>query len=307
MLVNLTHATALVGVREGMFARALGAGVALQASTFNAGPDEVTALLSSSIDAAYVGPNPAMTAFTQSRGQAVRIVSGATSGGAALVVRPSITSAAGLKGRTLATPQLGNTQDVALRYWLSRSGLRTTPEGGGDVSIHPQDNAQTLLTFRAGQIDGAWVPEPWATRMVVEGGGRILVDERDLWPAGRFATALLVVRTDFERQHPDAVRRLLQGQVDADAFVNAQPAAAQRAANDQIAAIAGRPLSDQVVATAWTRMTFTDDPIATSLRDSAAHARTVGLMGPVDLDGIFDLAPLNQVLSSLGRPPVQGT
>ena len=179
---NLTHATALVAVRKGILAGDLGSSVTLRTSTFGAGPDEVEALLSNSIDAAYLGPNPAINAFLQSRGQAVRIISGATSGGAALVVRPSISTPADLRGRTLATPQLGNTQDVALRYWLNRNSLRTTKEGGGDVSIHPQDNAQTLQTFRQGQIDGAWVPEPWATRLVLEGGGRVLQDERDLWP-----------------------------------------------------------------------------------------------------------------------------
>jgi NitT/TauT family transport system substrate-binding protein len=305
--VNLTHAPALVGVRRGIFAGDLGSNVALETSTFNSGPDEVTALLSSSIDAAYLGPNPAINAFTQSRGQAIRIVSGATSGGAALVVKPAITSVAELKGRTLATPQLGNTQDVALRYWLARNGLRTTPEGSGDVSIHPQDNAQTLQTFRQGQIDGAWVPEPWATRLLLEGGGRVLVDERDLWPGHQFATTLLAVRTDFLRRHPAVVRRLLAGQVDADRFVNSQPADAQRSADDAIAQITGRPLAGQVVAEAWTRMTFTNDPIASSLTTSASHAEQVGLLARVDLKGIFDLSALNQVLSEKGQPQVKST
>ena len=306
MLVNLTHATALVGVRQGLFANALGSSVTLQTSTFNAGPDEVTALLSSSIDAAYVGPNPAINAFTQSHGEAVRIVSGATSGGAALVVKPSITSAAELKGRTLATPQLGNTQDVALRYWLSKNGLRTDTSGGGDVSIHPQDNAQTLQTFEAGQLDGAWVPEPWASRMVDEGGGHVLVDERDLWPNRQFATTVLMVRTDYLRQYPDVVERLLQGQVAANQFLQDQPDAARKAANDQIAAVTGRTLSSKVVADAWTRMTFTDDPIASSLQTSAQHAHSVGLLGPVSLKGIVDLTLLNQVLTAENQPPVQG-
>jgi ABC-type nitrate/sulfonate/bicarbonate transport system substrate-binding protein len=180
---NLTHATALVGLRKGIFAEALGPSVSLRTSVFGAGPEAVEALLSNSVDAAYVGPNPAVNAFVQSRGRGVRVVSGATSGGASLVVRPSIAAPADLRGRTLATPQLGNTQDVALRWWLAGRGLRTSPQGGGDVAILPQDNAQTLLAFRSGQIDGAWVPEPWATRLVLEAGGRQLVDERDLWAA----------------------------------------------------------------------------------------------------------------------------
>jgi len=306
LYANLTHAPALIGVRQGIFARALGSGVTLTTATFNAGPDAVTALLSNSIDAAYIGPNPAINAFTQSHGQAVRIISGATSGGASLVVKPSISSPADLKGRTLATPQLGNTQDVALRYWLSRNGLRTTPEGGGDVVVHPEDNAQTLQTFRAGQIDGAWVPEPWATRLVLEGGGKVLVDERDLWPRGQFATTLLMVRTDLLRQHPTVVRRLIDGQVQVTAFIDSQPAEAQRIANAAIKEITGKPLSDQVVAEAWTRLSFTSDPMATSLSDSAQHASRMGLLPSVDLRGIFDLRLLNQALAARGRPGVSG-
>lgn len=303
---NLTHATALVGLRQGLFATALGPDVVLSTSTFSAGPEAVTALLSNSIDATYIGPNPAINAFTRSRGQAVRIVSGATSGGAALVVKPVITSPIDLRGKRLATPQLGNTQDVALRYWLSRNGLKTTPEGGGDVSVHPQDNAQTLQTFRAGQIDGAWVPEPWATRLVLEGGGKVLVDERDLWPDGLFATTLLVVRTDYLRQHAAVVRRLIEGQIRSNMFVNSQPADAQRIANAAINEITGKPLPDQVVASAWAHLSFTNDPIAGSLRDSAQHASQVGLLPGVDLRGILDLSLLNQSLAAQGEPSVRG-
>lgn len=301
---NLTHASALVGIQRGLFAQSLGSNVTLTTSVFNAGPEAVTALLSNSIDAGYVGPNPAINAFVQSHGQAVRVVSGATSGGAALVVRPSIGSAADLRGKTLATPQLGNTQDVALRYWLLQKGLKTTPEGGGDVSVHPQDNAQTLQTFRAGQIDGAWLPEPWATRLVIQGGGKVLVDERDTWKTHQFATTLLVVRTEFLRLHPAAVRKLVEGQVAADQLLNSQTADAQKAANDQLGQVTGKKLTDQELTTAWPHMVFTDDPIATSLQDSANHAQQVGLLSRVDLKGIFDLSALNDVLKAKGSPAV---
>jgi NitT/TauT family transport system substrate-binding protein len=222
------------------------------------------------------------------------------------VVKPSIGSPADLRGKTLATPQLGNTQDVALRYWLQTKGLKTTPEGGGDVAIHPQDNAQTLQTFRAGQIDGAWVPEPWATRLVSQGGGRVLVDERDLWKAGQFATTLLVVRTEFLRQHPSVVRRLIEGQVAANELLNSQTADAQKAANDQLGQVTGKKLSDQELTTAWSHLAFTDDPVASSLQDSANHAERVGLLNRVDLRGILDLGPLNDVLKSTGNPAVLG-
>ena len=301
---NLTHATALVGLRKGVFAEALGRGVSLRTSVFGAGPEAVEALLSNSIDAAYVGPNPAVNAFVQSRGRGVRVVSGATSGGASLVVRPTIAASGDLRGRTLATPQLGNTQDVALRWWLAGRGLRTSPQGGGDVTILPQDNAQTLQAFRSGQIDGAWVPEPWATRLVLEAGGKQLLDERDLWPGGLFAATLLVVRTEFLRDHGEVVKRLLEGQVRADLVVNRQPAEAQGLANDAIAEITGRRLAEAVVAGAWSRMRFTNDPLPASVRASAEHAERVGLLNRVDLRGLTDLRLLDQVLAAEGLPPV---
>jgi NitT/TauT family transport system substrate-binding protein len=178
---NVTHAPA-IWRRAGLPAEALGPGVKLELRTFNAGPEAVEAIFSDALDISYIGPNPAINAFAQSGGEAIRIVAGATSGGAALVVNPKISAPAQLKGTRLATPQRGNTQDVALRAWLAENGLASDLEGGGDVSILPQANAQTLETFRAGEIQGAWVPEPWATRLVLEGGGSVLVDERTLWP-----------------------------------------------------------------------------------------------------------------------------
>lgn len=302
---NVTHATAVLGVERGIFQQALGADK-LEASTFNAGPAAVEALFSNALDATYIGPNPAINAYAKSGGEAVRIISGATSGGAALVVKPSINSPADLKGKKVASPQLGNTQDVALRWWLKQNGLKTDPQGGGDVSILPQDNAQTLETFRSGQVDGAWVPEPWATRLVQEGGGKVLVDERSLWPGGQFVTTQLVVRTQFLKQHPDAVRRLLQGQVQANDYVNQNPDDAQKVVNQGIAKITGKPLADAVIKAAWPNMTFTNDPIASSLRTSAAHATDVGLLDKVNLDGIYDLSLLNKVLAEANQPEVKG-
>jgi NitT/TauT family transport system substrate-binding protein len=303
---NLTHATALVGIEKGIFAQTLGSNVTLKTSVFNAGPEAVQALLSNSIDASYVGPNPAVNAFIQSHGQAVRVISGATSGGASLVVKPSITSADDLRGKKLSTPQLGNTQDVALRWWLSQKGLKTSPQGGGDVSILPQDNAQSLLSFRSGQIDGAWLPEPWATRLILEGGAKQLVDERDLWPGGRFATTLLVVRSEFLTAHRDVVRRLLDAQVKANLEINRQPTEAQKLANDGLGNLTGKKLSSEVVASAWTRMQFTNDPIAASIRDSADHAQKVGLLARVDLKGLTDLSLLNDALIAQSQSRVSG-
>jgi NitT/TauT family transport system substrate-binding protein len=301
---NITQATALVGVARGTYSQELGSGARLSTSTFNAGPAAVEAIFSGALDLAYVGPNPAINAYAQSHGSAIRVISGASSGGASLVVRPAINSVGDLRGRKVASPQLGGTQDVALRYWLAQQGLKTTASGGGDVSILPQDNAQTLQTFRGGEIDGAWVPEPWATRLVNEGGGKVLVDERTLWPGGRFVTAQLVVRTAFLREHPEQVKAVLRAQVKTTDYLKSNPAESQRAANDQIKKVTGRALTPALIAAAWGQLEFTDDPVAASLFEDVKHAEKVGLLKSADVSGLYDLGMLNAILTGLGRPPV---
>jgi NitT/TauT family transport system substrate-binding protein len=302
-LTNLTHAAALIGVQDGLFKKSLPSNVTLQTSTYNAGPAEVTALLAGSLDAAYMGPNSAITAYTQSHGQAIKIISGATSGGAALVVSSSITSPQQLKGKTLSTPQLGNTQDVALRTWLKKQGLTFPgPNGGtGEVNILPQDNATILTTFEAGSIAGAWVPEPWVTQMVQKGHGHVLVNEKTQWPRGQFATTVLVVSTSFMSAHPAVVTDLLKGQLAATAFIHASPTKAQADANTALAALTGKSLSPSALASAWSDMTFTNDPIASSIVKDVAHAKAAGF-ATSNISGIFDLGPINAILTGQGQP-----
>ncbi|TAN31985.1 ABC transporter substrate-binding protein [bacterium] len=303
---NLTHAPALVGVRQGFFAGALGTGVKLETHTFNAGGEAVTAILSNSIDVSFAGPNPTTIAYARSHGEAIRVIAGATSGGTLLVVKPSITSIADLKGKKIADPQLGGTQDIALRWFLKDHGFHADTTGGGDVSIVPQDNSQTLVAFKQGQIDGAWVPEPWASRLVVEGGGKALVDERDLWPRGQFVTTNLIVRTDFLRAHPKRTKALLEGLYQAIGYLNSNTAGAQQATNDAVAEITSQKLGAGVVAAAWSHMTFTLDPLGATLKADANRAHGVGLLGSVDLNGIYDLTLLNQVLAEHSQPAVSG-
>ena len=299
---NVTHAPALVGVQGGLFQSALGPHVSLKEFTFNAGPAAVEALLSDSIDATYVGPNPAINAYVQSHG-AVRIVAGAASGGAFLVVQPNITKASDLKGKVLATPQLGNTQDVALRTWLRQRGLPTTTSGGGDVSIRPEDNATTISAFGQHAIDGAWVPEPYASQLVAA-GGRVLVDERTLWAGGKFATTELVVRTDYLHAHPAIIQRLLQGQQDAiGVIVNDRPHAEQLV-EQGIQSVTGQAVKASSITPAFQSITFTNDPIASSVRTQAQDAQRLGLLAPTSLNGLFDLTILNRLLRSQGQPVV---
>ncbi|MBV9057882.1 MAG: ABC transporter substrate-binding protein [Pseudonocardiales bacterium] len=299
---NVTHAAAIIGVNRGFLAKELGT-TKLETQIFDAGPAAVEALFGGSLDAAYLGPSPAINAFARSDGKAIRIIAGATSGGAQLVVRQGINTVADLRGTTVASPELGNTQDVALRAWLSSQGLRNSVQGGGDVTIAPTKNADTLQLIRSGKLAGAWVPEPWASRLVLEAGGKVLVNERDLWPGGQFVTTHLIVRTDFLQRHPQTVEALLRGHVDTVQWATQHPAEAKTAVNDGINALTGKPLRADVADRAWQDLTVTYDPIATSLQRNAANAVAAGVTTKqVDLHGIYELSILNRILTQRGLP-----
>ncbi len=304
-LANITHEPALVGIAKGFFAKDLGKNVTLKTTVFSTGTEETTALLAGQLDAAYVGPNPAINAWQKSNGTAIKIISGAASGGASLVVKKGITSAAQLKGKSLATPSLGNTQDVALRFWLKQHGLNTTPTGGGDVSIKPiKPNSAAVLEFASGQIDGGWEPEPYATEMVLDGGTR-LVNEASLWPGGNFVTTNLVVTQSFLKAHPSTVNGLLKGQIAANSYIGANGTAAASAANAELTKLLGKGLKPNVLSAALPYIHFTNDPIASSLTTDAQHGVAVGLLTPVqNLPGIYDLGPLNALLKADGQPQV---
>jgi len=304
-LANITHEPALVGLAKGFFTKDLGKNVTLKTTVFSTGTEETTALLAGQLDAAYVGPNPAINAWQKSNGTAITIISGAASGGASLVVKKGITSPAQLKGKSLATPSLGNTQDVALRYWLKQHGMTTTPTGGGDVSIKPiKPNSAAVLEFASGQIDGGWEPEPYATEMVLDGGTR-LVNEASLWPGGKFVTTNLVVTQSFLKAHPSTVNGLLKGQIEANSYINSDATAAANAANAELTKLLGKGLKPNVLAAALPYIHFTNDPIASSLETDAQHAVAVGLLTPVkNLSSIYDLGPLNALLKADGQPQV---
>jgi NitT/TauT family transport system substrate-binding protein len=296
-LTNITHASALVGLKEGFFTKDLGSAVTLKPTAFSTGTEETTALLAGQLDAAYVGPNPAINAWQKSSGGAIKIVSGAATGGASIVVAKGITSASQLKGKTLATPSLGNTQDVAVRYWLKQNGVTTTTTGGGEAFLKPTTpNSAAVLEFKSGQIAGASEPAPYDIEMVKD-GGTVLYSEPGV-------STLLVVAQSFLSAHPAVVADLIKAQVQANDFIKSSPAAAQTAANAELASYTGKALSASIVAAAFKEITFTDDPNASSLTTDASQAVSLGLLKPVNLTGIFDLTPLNQALSAAGESQV---
>lgn len=302
---NITHAPALIGIAKGFFAKELGKGVKLDIQPFSTGTEEATALLAGQLDAAYVGPNPTLKAWQTSKGTLIKVISGAASGGAALVVKPSIKTPAQLKGEKLATPSLGNTQDVALRYWLSQHHLTSSPTGGGQVPITPvTPNSAAVLDFKSGQIAGGWEPAPYDIEMVAD-GGHVLVDEASLWPKGQFVTTNLIVTSKFLAAHPSAVTGLLKGQIDANNYIHSDQAAAEAAANGELTTLLGKGLKSSVLAASFKQITFTNDPIASSLATDAQHALSVGLLKPVsNLPGLYDLGPLNALLTADGQQQV---
>ncbi|MET3204054.1 NitT/TauT family transport system substrate-binding protein [Arthrobacter sp. UYEF6] len=309
---NLTHAPALVGLKEGIFARNLG-DTKLSTETFNAGPAAIEALNAGAIDATYIGPNPAINSFVKSEGESVSIIAGAAAGGAQLVVRPGITSAAELKGKTLASPQLGGTQDVALRAWLGSQGYKTNVGGSGDVAINPTENAQTLKLFQDGKLDGAWLPEPWASRLVLQAGAKVLVDEKDLWDgslsgkAGEFPTTVLIVNKKFAAAHPETVKALLKGHVESVAWLNDTPDAQKTAViNEALQESAGAALPADVLDRALKNVVFTVDPLAGTYPKLLENGVQAGTTKQADITGLFDLRALNEVTGTARRVSAAG-
>ena len=303
---NLTHAPGYVALETGILEDVL-APTEVDLTYFNSESNAGNAILSGSIDATYIGPGPATSLYLQSEGK-VAIVSGVTSGGASFVVRKGagIESPDDLVGKRLAVPGVGNTQDVALRSWLHEQGLKANDEGG-EVSVAAVDNPELLGLFEAGQLDGAWEPEPYPSLLIAEGLAEPFVEEADLWPGGDFVTTVLLVNTIFMEANPDVVADLVEANVQAIESIQDDPDATKAAAQAGLIK-AGAPSLDQaVVDTAWDKLTFTWDPVAPSLIQGAANAYSLGFLEtePLDMGGIFRLDLLNDVLTGIEVPVIQ--
>jgi NitT/TauT family transport system substrate-binding protein len=304
---NITHSQAMVGKANGWFAKALGTNVMIKWTTFNAGPAAIEALFAGAIDMTYIGPNPAITGYVRSHGEALRIIAGATSGGAALVVRndSGIQKPEDFHGKKVATPQLGNTQDVALRAWLKKHGLKSIDKGG-DVQVMPMANPDQLTLFQKKSLDAAWAPEPWATRLIREGNGHVFLDERSLWPQGQFIACHLVVATKFLHDNPEIIRNWVRAHVELTEWINGHLAEAKNILNEQIQKETGKALSRAVLDEAFGRLQVTYDPLSSSLMTAARAAFDAGFMGKEmpDLKGIYDLTILNEVLAGEGKKAI---
>ncbi len=302
---NINHAPAVIGIGNGDFQNALG-NVKIESQVFNAGPDEMEALFANRIDVAYVGPNPAINGYLKSDG-GLRIIAGVSSGGAVFVIRndSGIETAHDFAGKKFASPQLGNTQDVALRSYLLKNGYKTS-ENGGNVTILPAKTSDIVTMMSKKDIDGAWVPEPWGAILVKQTNGKIFLDERDLWPNGKFATALLVTRTDYLQNHPDVVQKLLEAHVNETTWINNNKNEAINDFNAQLQKLTGKTIPTDVISDAFSRMDITYDPVKSSVITSADDAYDLGFLGDnkPDLSNIFDVTILNKVLQEQNLPVI---
>lgn len=298
---NLTHAPALVGIATGILEDEL-APTSIEVRVFNSGADAGTALLAGSIDAAYMGPAPTATLFLSS--QKIAVVSGAVANGASFVVRrgAGIERSEDLRGKRIAVPGIGNTQDIALRDWLAGQGMKGRDQGG-DVAVIAVDNPELPQAFAAGNIDGAWSPEPWPSLLIEAGLARTLVDERTIWPGGRFLTTHLVVTKGYLDAHPHVVRRLVRGNVEAISFIREHPAEAMVMANDQLASVGGARLPNRALDRAWSQLSFDWDPLSSSFLHNAERAYAQGVLDqdPSGILAIYRLEPLNLVLEEIGE------
>lgn len=305
---NINHAQAVIGLGNGDFQEALGDNVEVKTQIFNAGPSAIEALFANQIDVTYIGPNPAINGYVQSEGEALRIIAGATSGGAVFVVREDagIGSPADFANKKFSSPQLGNTQDVALRKYLLENGYKTR-ENGGNVEVLPAKNADIVTLLIKKDIHGAWVPEPWGAKLVKEASGKILLDERDLWPNGDFVTAHIIARTDYLEENPDIIKKLLSAHVDETNWINSHPDEARAVFNEQLDRLTGKTIPEDEYQAAISRLTLTWDPIKSSLFESADDAFEIGFLGKTrpDLSSIYDLKILNEVLAENGEAKIE--
>ncbi|MCB5170478.1 aliphatic sulfonate ABC transporter substrate-binding protein, partial [Streptomyces bambusae] len=301
---NLTHATALVGIQEGLIKKELG-GTDIAPQIFNAGPSEIEALNGGSLDIGFIGPSPSINAYVKSKGKNLRIISGSASGGVKLVVNPAkIKTLDDVKGKRIATPQKGNTQDVAFLNWVAEKGWKVDSESGkGDVSVVRTDNKVTPDAYKSGSVDGAWVPEPTASKLVAE-GAKVLLDETSLWPDKKFVITNIIVSQKFLTEHPDVVEAVLRGTVKTNEWINANPEKAKASANAALKAETGKALAPKVIDPAWPSIAVTDDPLAATLKTQSEWAVKAELIKQPDLAGIYDLTLLNKVLTAAGKPTV---
>lgn len=307
---NINHAQAVIGIGNGDFQKVLDNNIEIKSLVFNAGPSAIEALFAKQVDVTYVGPNPAINGYVVSGGEDIRIISGASSGGAVFIIRADsgIESTKDFANKKFASPQLGNTQDVALRNYLIENGYKTT-ENGGNVTVLPAKNPDIVTLFLKKEIDGAWIPEPWGERLIKEANGKLFLDERDLWPDGKFVTGLIVARSEYLKQNPDVIEKFLKAHVEETQWINNNKEEAIKAFNTELKKLTGQTIPEDTLKESLTRLELTYDPIQQSLYKSANDAFDIGFLGKTkpDLSNIFDLNIQNKILEEKALVSINST
>jgi sulfonate transport system substrate-binding protein len=295
---NLSHAQALGGRATRRFQEALGPGASLEWIRFNAGPSLIEAMFAEHVDLGYIGPSPTLNGFVRSGGKALRVIAGAAEGGAGLVARKGsgIHGVADLAGHRVATPQVGNTQDVALRYALSKAGL-APKEKGGTVWVVPMANPDIRILFLKKELDAAWVPEPWLSLLIEEANGELVVDERDLWPEGRFITTQVIASLPFLKAHRDLAKRFLAAHVAVTGWITEHPEEARKQVNEQLKVETGKLMDPALLAAAWGRMRFSAEPLPACMEEGARRSFELGFVGAKrpDLRSLYDLTLIREI------------
>ncbi len=287
---NIGHAIPIVGMEKGFFETSMGNETQIETRVFDSGPQAIESLFANSVDLAYVGPGPAINGFLNSENHNVKILAGAASGGASFIVHPEseINSASDFAGKKIAAPQIGNTQDVSLRHYLSENGLKSA-EKGGSVIIYNIPNPDIYTLFVKGDIDGAWVAEPWATILETELNGKRLFHEEELWPNQEFASVLLIANANYVETNPALIANLLASHKKTADWINENPEETRDVFNNFLNSHLGQSLSDDVVDIALSNLVITDDPLPDSIHSFAEKANTLGYLGRngYDLSDIF--------------------
>jgi NitT/TauT family transport system substrate-binding protein len=303
---NLTHAPGLIGIAKGFLQKDLGS-TKLKVVPFNSGSDASNALLAGSIDATYIGPGPTVSLFIKSG--KVSVVSGAAEGGASLVVRTGVTisSPKDFAGKKIADPGTGNTQDVALRTWLHQNGLKAKDEGGNVTVVPLTKNSDSVQLMQQKQIDAAWLPEPYPSLLISQGLATRYLDEKSLWPGGKFLTTNLVVASGYLQAHADIVKNLVKANVDSIEWTQQHSTDAATVANAELEKLGGKSLDPGVLQSAWSEIGFTWDPLSSSLLANAQHSLALGYIDsvPSNLTSIYQMSDLNTLLKTMGQPIIR--
>ena len=303
---NITHSQALVGREQGSFQKAIGEKNKIDWKLFNAGPAEVEALFAGAIDIGYIGPGPAINGYAKSKGD-IQIIAGATDAGAIFVSKKGevIKNLKDLSGKKIAVPQFGNTQDLTLRKILSDNGLKDKTKGG-TVEIRQAANADILTLLQKGEIDAALVPEPWGSRLLKEAKANIILDYKDVFREGRYTTAVVVVRTEFLKEHPQIVENFIKNHVDVTDYINKNPEEAKKIVNKQITELTKKPIATDVLDAAFKRLTVTNNPEKDSVIDFVKSSVKEGfLKTEPDTKDLFNLTILNKVLKEKGQQQIK--